>query len=305
MLKKSSLIIAIFLFALLGGCQPQTVPTLPAASPTIPSLPSPTSTVTPSPTHTPTPAPCTETNGKIITINIPTERLSLPVDTNIYLPPCYDPNRSEKYPVLYMLHGQAAENEQWIDLGLTTAADELIAQKTIQPMIIVMPWEISWRLGPLESQYTDVLIEDVLPYIQAHYTACDQRTCRALGGLSRGGNWAVYIAFQHPDVFSAIGAHSAPLFYGEIGRIDTSANNFTSTSNAPSFFVDVGNKDPEKQQVLDLVEALKVNGVPYDFYQFEGRHDETYWSAHVSDYLTWYSSQFNEGNFAPPSAPMQ
>jgi enterochelin esterase-like enzyme len=118
-----------------------------------------------------------------------------------------------------MLHGQAADNQQWIDLGLIDNIDLLIDAKVIQPMIIVMPYEVSWRTGPEESNFGAALINDVIPFMEENYRACAERACRAIGGLSRGGNWAVYLGFQYPEVFAAVGAHSAPLFYGELGRI--------------------------------------------------------------------------------------
>ena len=42
----------------------------------------------------------------------------------MYLPPCYDANRSTRYPVLYMIHGQASTEEQWERLGIGAAFTE-------------------------------------------------------------------------------------------------------------------------------------------------------------------------------------
>ena len=190
-----------------------------------------------------------------------------------------------------MLHGQAALNDQWINLGLTNAADELIARGAIQPMLIAMPYEITWRLVPEQSQYGNALIEDLIPYIEENYAACTNPQCRAIGGLSRGGNWAVYLGFQHPDLFNAIGAHSTPLFYNELRRIEETADQVSSLGNLPRLYVDVGHKDTEKSKVLEFTDLLNALGISYDYHEFEGRHEETYWSAHVQDYLRWYSER--------------
>ena len=36
------------------------------------------------------------------------------------------------------------------------------------------------------------------------------------------------------------------------------------------------------------------NGVPHEWYLFNGTHEEAYWSAHVNDCLTWYVQPWKE-----------
>ena len=223
-------------------------------------------------------------------MDIPTSYLNRPVNTNIYLPPCYNKTATVRYPLLIMLHGQAATNEQWLELGLTSAADELIAKKEIDPLIIVMPFEVTWTPGPDESSFDEALIEDVLPYIYENYTVCPLRTCHAIGGLSRGGNWAVHLGFAYPELFGIVGAHSTPLFYGELWNIRAAAG--APPEKVPVVVVDAGDRDADKEKVQEFVTALKDAGVPYEFTEFEGRHEASYWSAHVADYLRWYSQRF-------------
>ncbi len=285
------LLIAVLLTVLLAACQPAVGTLVPLPDATPDALPPATSTPTPGVTPTATLPACTETTGKVVNIDIPTAKLTKPINTNLYLPPCYDPASPDGYPLLIMLHGQAALNDQWLRLGLTASADEMITSGEIQPMIIAMPYEISWRLVPEQSQYANALVEDVIPFIEDNYAACDNPKCRAIGGLSRGGNWAVYIGFQHPDLFNAIGAHSTPLFYSELRRIEDTAGRVSSLGDLPRIYVDVGRKDTEKDKVLEFTALLDRLGIFYDFHEFEGRHDEIYWGAHVKDYLRWYSER--------------
>lgn len=254
------------------------------------ALPEKHPTFTPSATRKNT--PCFESSGKVINTDIPTDLLKIPVNVNIYLPPCYQYQPDRLYPVLFMLHGQAAANDQWINDGLTTEADRLIREELIQPMLIVMPYEENWRTGPEESNYGNALLQDVIPYIEDHYRVCSEQDCRAIGGLSRGGNWAVNLGFAYPDVFTAIGAHSSPLFYGEIGRMEREIARLSSITKLPDIYIDMGKKDEQQQQIIEFVEFLKDNRIGYEFHQNEGRHENEYWSAHAADYLLWYSSQF-------------
>jgi enterochelin esterase-like enzyme len=282
---------------LLPGCR-STAQMAPTLLPTLnlpTSQPAATSTqyaaIIPTSTSTPTHTPCRETHGTILDIEIPTDLLNRPVSTKVYLPPCYDTDAATEYPVFYMLHGQAATNDQWVRLGLSGAADELINLGTIQPLIIVMPFEITWTPGPEDSNFDEALIGDVVPYIDANYATCAERGCRAVGGLSRGGNWAVYLGFAYPELFGVVGAHSTPLFYGEEMRISRALSEAALVDDLPYILIDMGSKDDDRAFVQAFRTFLEENGIPFDYHEFDGRHEESYWSAHVSDYLQWYSER--------------
>lgn len=290
-------ILSIFLMLTLSGCQsasslsPATATTTPTnPPPTITPLP--TFTATPTITPTPTEIPCQEKNGTIVEMDVPTKWLNWPVNTRVYLPPCYDDTAVNGYPVLYMFHGQAATNDQWIRLGLTNAADSLIVKGKIQPLLIVMPFEITWTPNPSESYFDEAFLEDVLPFVESEYAICQQRTCRAVGGLSRGGNWAVYFGFARPDLFANVGAHSTPLFYGEEFRISQSLAMADSLAELPFVMMDMGDRDADRNNVLAFKTFLESNGIAFEYNEFEGRHEESYWGAHVKDYLRWYAARF-------------
>ena len=58
---------------------------------------------------------------------------------NIYTPPGYEANSKQKYPVFYLLHGNACDENSWLDLGRAAQVlDNLIAQGKAKPMILVM-----------------------------------------------------------------------------------------------------------------------------------------------------------------------
>lgn len=239
---------------------------------------------------------CDFSQGEVLDEEMPSKLLARPLAVKIYLPPCYAKNREKGYPVLYMLHGQTYLNDQWRRLGLLTAADEFITAGIIIPMIIVMPYEVSWSATPEESSFDESFLQELLPYIDGKFNTCSERTCRAVGGLSRGGNWAIYLGFSHPEKVTAIGAHSAPLFYGEIQRMTAVLKTTGAVAKLPAIYMDVGNSDENLHQVMTYVDLLKKNNVPYQFTEFQGYHSEDYWRAHVNDYLIWYSAQFTAGN---------
>ena len=251
---------------------------------------------TEAPQTTPTATPCLETKGEIVDKDVPSILLSDPISVKIYLPPCYEEESDLDYSVLYMLHGQTSLDDQWVRIGLLSQMDELIAQKKVNPFLIVLPNEIRSNTDAYQSKFGDAIVEEVIPYIEQHFNVCTERTCRAIGGLSRGGNWAVHLAFANPDLFTTVGAHSAPLFYGEITNILTLTMNPELTASLPVFYVDVGNKDEDHEDVMLFLDTLQNLNIPHKFNNNLGYHDEEYWHAHVEDYLLWYDSQLK-----PPS----
>jgi len=220
--------------------------------------------------------------------------LKYPLKVNIYLPPCYGVDNTLTYPVLYMLHGMTDTNQQWIDLGLTHAADQMITDGTIQPMLIVMPNEDSWQLLPDQSGYEDAIVDLLVPWVEENYAVCVNRDCRAIGGLSRGGNWAVKIGLDHWQLFAAVGAHSTPLFSGGIIMLTQAVKLLPSVSDAPALYLDVGNKDENLRQVSEFEKTLTELNVAHEFHQNAGYHEAAYWSAHVQDYLLWYAGKLRD-----------
>lgn len=251
--------------------------------------------VDPTPTATlSTPPPCTQTEGRLVDTELSAPMLKYPLAVKVYLPPCYDYNLEAAYPTLYMLHGMTDTNDQWVSLGLTEAADRLITAGTIQPMLIVMPYEINWQLSPDQSGYSAAVTDVLIPWVEKTYRACTQRDCRAIGGLSRGGNWAVKIGFENWQLFTAIGAHSTPLFVGGILDLTTAVRHLPSPADAPAVYVDAGDKDENLAAVKDFEKTLTELHVAHEYHLGKGAHDAAYWSAHVEEYLLWYAGQFRK-----------
>ena len=293
-LRRHILIVLLLLTLIVSlvACIPsQTHSLIPHSTSLIPDTTISTSTptkITATPNITPV---CTEVSGSTREITLSTKLLKYDLEAKVYLPPCYRYSKDQQYPVLYMLHGMADTNDQWVRLGITKIADQLISSNLMLPMIIVMPYEISWQLTPEESNYGEAIVDVLIPYIEKHYPVCTERDCRAIGGLSRGGNWAVEIGFANWQKFTAIGAHSTPLFYGEVTRIAQSVQSMPSPKDAPAIYVDAGKKDSNLAQVEEFEKTLNDLGVDHQYHLNGGYHDDAYWSAHTEQYLLWYSSK--------------
>lgn len=211
------------------------------------------------------------------------DRLTRSLPFIVYLPPCYDQNPSMHYPVLYMLHGLAENDHEWIDLGLTDSADRLIRAGAIPPFLIVMPWE---RTGlDMELALTEVLA----PYVDDHYRTQPRPGSRGIGGLSRGGGWALHIGMRHLDQFGVIGLHSPAPFGVDLAMVPRWVERQQGVT-PPKVWIDIGDRDtllPSTQRLTDLLDGMAQ---PYTFVLGRGWHDSDYWSKNVGTYLRWYGS---------------
>ena len=141
----------------------------------------------------------------------------------VYTPPGYDRDQKTRYPVLYLQHGAGENETSWTKQGRANLIlDNLIAAGRARPMIVVMETGYATKIGatPVEgptgatttpNAFEQVLIEDLIPMIDAQYRTHADRAARAMAGLSMGGNQTLQITSNHLDTFAWIGAFSAPL----------------------------------------------------------------------------------------------
>jgi enterochelin esterase-like enzyme len=140
----------------------------------------------------------------------------------VYTPPGYDKNSSTRYPVLYLQHGWGEDETAWSNQGhANLIMDNLIAEGKTRPFIIVMTYGMTNDVRPgspggLSSfdirPFQTVLINELIPYVDANFrTLSDQRN-RAMAGLSMGGFETKLIAPAHLDKFAYIGLLSGGTF---------------------------------------------------------------------------------------------
>lgn len=279
----------------LSACIPLTGPILtvtpPVKTPTstpVPLTVTPIpSTATPTITPTPTPLGCLTIPGFTVKGIINTAQLPKPMSYFVYLPPCYLEKPNVRYPVLYLLHGQTYNEDQWIRLGVPTIMDKLIMAGEIPPFLVVFPYDYSY-LQPTQYHFEDVFMQMLLPEVETRYHTIPNASHRAVGGLSRGAAWALHLGINHPDVFGAIGAHSPAMFYTDGVLLPITLQNIP-VGLVPRLFMDTGDADVELKNNLNFKAFLDEHNIPYEWHEYPGFHDEKYWGAHVETYLRWYA----------------
>lgn len=137
----------------------------------------------------------------------------------VYTPPGYDASQRERYPVLYLQHGWGEDETAWSTQGhANLIMDNMIAAKTVRPFIIVMTYGMTndARPGTLPSfdikPFQTVLVNELVPYVDAHFRTLADQKHRAMAGLSMGGFETKAIAPANLDKFSHIGLFSGGSF---------------------------------------------------------------------------------------------
>lgn len=295
MSTRQAIIRIATLLSLLAGliaCSPPNPPA-PALAPTsTPPTSTPTRTPTPPPptdTPPPTPLTCLTQPGRVEEKAL--ETTDPPQLYFIYLPPCYDEKTDQRYPVLYLLHGQTYTADQWIRLGAVKALDDLILSGETQPFLVVFPDDRYWNLPP-GAGFGQRLMENLLPYIDSTYRTLPDRRHRAIGGLSRGAGWALRLGFTRWDLFSVIGLHSLAVLQGDASKLDRWIEEIPP-AHRPQVFMDIGENDQESDMARAVEASFNENGLAHEWRLYSGAHTEAYWSAHVGEYIEWYAEQWN------------
>lgn len=139
----------------------------------------------------------------------------------IYLPPGYD-STHQSYPVVFLLPGFASKgismlNRDPFSEAIDQKIDRLIAAKTIQPMIIVIPdcftyyGGSQYRDSDALGQYETYITKEIATYIRNNYRVKTQPSSWAIAGKSSGGYGALTLGMRHPNIFGTLACHSGDM----------------------------------------------------------------------------------------------
>jgi enterochelin esterase-like enzyme len=218
--------------------------------------------------------------------------LALPMEYRVYLPPCYDEQTDRRYPVLYLIHGQNYNEDQWDRLGADETADDMIAAGEIPPLIIVMPRDRNWD-QPTKDMFGRVVVEKLVPWVDTTFRTIPDREHRAVGGLSRGAGWAVHLGLSHPELFGALGGHSLPVFWSDTSKIHGWLTAI-APETMPKIYLDIGDRDRPQitASAVWFENLLTEKSIPHEWHLFTGFHVEAYWEKHLPQYLRWYTANW-------------
>ena len=203
----------------------------------------------------------------------------------VYLPAEYQNNPNKKYPVLYLQHGNAENEQGWSAQGHTgQILDNLIAEGKAVPFIVVMDYGQGQNIhlvGKYAEQlpqpqpgqranndgFSVVLLTDIIPMVEKEYRVIADAQHRAMAGLSMGGGQTRRITLANPTTFAYVG-----MFSGGVMSVEDiqGAEGFQKTNKV--VFMSSGSK--ENPRVMEAAASLKEIGVNAVGYVSEGTAHE-------------------------------
>jgi enterochelin esterase family protein len=207
----------------------------------------------------------------------------------IYTPPDYEKNSSTRYPVLYLQHGGGEDERVWIEMGRTNLIlDNLIAEGKIKPFIVVMETSAVGPAMPMPPRtgtpvagapaagvptagapgaaprprfsteaYANVMIDDMIPWVDSNFRTLADQAHRAMSGLSMGGMYTKSITLAHLDKFAYIGLFSG----GNIAPAEIS-----DKSKVKLVYMSYGSREPGSNGVKNAADVLQQAGIKSAYY---------------------------------------
>jgi enterochelin esterase-like enzyme len=191
----------------------------------------------------------------------------------VYTPPGFDFNGKTKYPVLYLIHGGSDTEETWTKVGNAHfIADNLIAQGKAVPMIIVMPYG-NVRPSPMPS-FTQDVINDIIPYIEANFPVVKDSRNRAVAGFSVGGGQTLNIGIPHADKFAYVSSYAPYTATEEFQKNFANYNPDVNKLNQQLklFTISVGTEDFLYESVKKNIAMFEEKKVKVKSYIVPGGH---------------------------------
>jgi len=240
------------------------------------------------------------------TVELTAEHLGgMTVGFNIILPRDYATS-TQRYPVLYLLHGYTDHYPAWVTYSRITDCARGYDE------IVVMP---EGDNGFYTNSYADknlawedFILLDLIPYVDGHYRTVTSRQGRAIAGLSMGGYGAMKIGLKHPEMFAAAASLSGamgaarsshrpiddPVFrkliesvYGPPDSPTRAAEDpFELIKNVPAdlrpqIYFSVGSEDFLLGENREFAKHLSELKVSYQYREFPGKHEWPVWDREI------------------------
>ena len=203
----------------------------------------------------------------------------------VYLPPTYgklvgkgSKAKQERFPVLYLQHGWGENETSWSRQGHAgIIMDNLIAEGKIDPFIIVMAYGLTndVKFGTIGSftakEFETLLVDELVPFIDANYLTKADKWNRAMAGLSMGGIETKLITLRRPEVFG---------YWGLLSGGQYAPEDIKDPKAVRMIFESCGSKE-NPDGIRKSVDALKAAGYNAHGFISEG-------TAH--EFLTWRRS---------------
>lgn len=213
----------------------------------------------------------------------------------VYTPPAYDAE-TRRYPVLYLQHGSGESERAWTAQGRAPyILDNLIAAGKAEPMLVVMESGYAVKAGAAPGErgneaFQELVVNDLVPMIDATYRTIAKRESRAIAGLSMGGGQALRVGLAHPELFASVAAMSggtagrgneAPALSDGLRKALEEVEAFNSRTRL--LWIGCGRQDGGFARTKAAHEALEKGGLKHAWFEVDGAHEWQVWRRSLHD----------------------
>jgi predicted alpha/beta superfamily hydrolase len=241
--------------------------------------------------------------------------LSADRDVLVFLPPGYDANKKQRYPVLYLHDGQnlfdgATSFIKGAEWHVDEAAQALIGSKAINPVIIVGIYnagkdrideytptiDAKYKMGGKADLYGRMIVEELKPFIDSRYRTLRDAKNTGLGGSSLGGLVSLYLALKYPNVFGEAAVVSPSVWWDKkviVREVEAMKKRLRLRIWLDTGTKEGGNKSEAEETTANarqLRDALVAKGwkegKDLKYFEAEGaEHNERAWAQRVEPML--------------------
>lgn len=233
----------------------------------------------------------------------------------VCLPPGYDQNPNQRYPVVFLLHGGDGDQTDWFNPEKGAALktlEQLYATGNLPPSIIITPDgnDLRGKNSKFDPEYFDgpngkvgtAIGDELVQLVASRYRTLPNPNFWAIGGLSSGAWGAFNIGLRHLNHFSILFSHSG-YFVDESGAQNSPMKYIKTLSPQAReqlrIYLDAGVEDREffnqTKKFHALLNQLQIRN---EFRPFPGTHSWRYWRQHLADSLTFVGEEFRNANVA-------
>ncbi len=250
--------------------------------------------------------------GSVDTIITYSPSMQKEIKAVIILPESYV-DTTKHFPVVYLLHGFSGAYDHWLRI-----APHLKKQVDDYQMIIVCPdggynsWYIDSPINP-SVRYETYTASELISQIDSKYRTINNRSQRAITGLSMGGHGGLFLGMRHKETFGAAGSMSGGVDLRQytaswnlkekiLGDTVCCKQNWETHSvinvmdqianNELQLIIDCGIEDFFIGVNRALHQKLLVRKINHDYIERPGAHNAEYWRNSVDYQLLYFHKYF-------------
>jgi enterochelin esterase-like enzyme len=216
----------------------------------------------------------------------------------VYLPPGYAAT-NQHYPVIYLLHGYDQTAAAFLETGVQSTLDSLIARHAIAPMIAVM---VEGSQGDRWRQGNERYVIEVQELVDRMLPTIANRNGRAIAGVSMGGYGAMNIALGNPLRFGVAESWMG-FFNGLEGELHADRPTFSRLGFQAFLYGAEADHITDPEANPSFAAALRAAGARARSAIYPGGHSLQTLEAHLESTLAFAARAMASAE-RPPLAPL-